>query len=599
MSAPEYYPLEKGNLLASKGDADMYMIGRRLATRYNQFLDKYPYDGIRYDIRSSDATRCTQSAHGFTMGLLEGRHTKDPRGALANQDATTGVVDAAEIDHGQIHGQSAEKKNGRHSRVDFPPIQPASIYTIPKGLDQELAVKYSCPRWLSAVADHPLVSQHEDMYIKNHVQPIADRLTQLFFPKTSNNTHDGVHKDGDDGGSDQRTIITTKDVQLIYQMCGYEMSFYDDHETWCQLLWKPHHPRSHPHRSSAAQAAWSEIGDNDDNSDSEEDENEETEEPEWERTMTDPVEPESKHSHHHGSETSTLDDLGLDFLHLEYLSDLGDYYGYGPGVPFNQHLARPLARGLIDSVDKILNTTTASETLGQTMSPYSWTVSDLTSRRRTWTHPPMGMGHHVSEKMFLDPEDDDGSNGFAHRAVLKFGHSETGLYDDGAKQPPRGDQSGLKESDRAFRASVFSPFAANMILEVYRPLQEKPLGDNREVDDKSLKKPRKYRGALVRLLVNEVPHAIPGCGNTSSNSNNDGESHSAMDGHDASLFCEWSILRAKLIARGADQGFEQCCEIENGALAGAHGCSSYNFSQGDGKTASGQCLSTEPFPLVG
>ncbi|KAF9159002.1 hypothetical protein DFQ26_007017 [Actinomortierella ambigua] len=642
MSASENYPLEKGNLLSSRGDVDVYMIGRRLATRYSQFLDKYPYDASRYDIRGSAVPRCTQSAHGFATGLFEGRYTKDPRDPTMHQDTMADMVEAAEAlgtIGGRVDDQNASKK--RRPALAFPPIQPVHIYTIPKGLDKELAVKYSCPKWLSVVAKHPLVSQHEDMYIQDHIQPIADRLTQLFFPKGPNNGNHGSSDDyvddDNDGSIRQRMAITVEDVQLIYQMCGYEMAFYDDHETWCQLLWRPRQPSSRPHRSVGTETERQSMSDdhNTDGGDGDDSDREDDgEEESW--SMADPIDAESK-GHRRRRRHDDRDYLGRDFLHLEYLSDLGDYYSYGPGVPFNQHLARPLSRALIDSVEKILaaesNTPSLARASGtpdqSTFSPssptlpsHNSTVSGLTAvgQKRAWSQEGNG-GYSMTKSgradwLSRDPEDEDDS---AHHAVLKFGHSETimfwstflGLY--GEKKPLRGDQSGLKKGDRAFRASDFSPFAANMVLEVYRPLVKDLRGDDHDDDNDddhqggpnkvlvSKQKSKEGRDALVRLLVNEEPRTIPGCSSSGSD-----DSQSAMGGHDVSMFCRWSDFRAMLIARGADQEFEGCCGIERDPPNGTQSRSSACFSRGgrSGSSSGGAeedeepCLSTEPLPLV-
>ncbi|KAF9955469.1 hypothetical protein BGZ65_003381, partial [Modicella reniformis] len=72
-SSNTWYPLTKDKLLSSRGNEDLYAIGRRFATRYKEFLDKYPYDPTTYEFRSSSKARATQSAYSFSLGFLEGR----------------------------------------------------------------------------------------------------------------------------------------------------------------------------------------------------------------------------------------------------------------------------------------------------------------------------------------------------------------------------------------------------------------------------------------------------------------------------------------------------------------------------------------------
>ncbi|KAG0228733.1 hypothetical protein BGW41_003344 [Actinomortierella wolfii] len=560
MSVQDSYPLEKGNLLASRGDADLYMIGRRLRKRYSQFLDKYPYDAALYEIRSSAASRCTQSANAFAMGFFEGRLTKDPRASQWYQEfAIETSKTSKHADDSSLH----KKKDSDNPPMILPPIQPVDIYTVPKGLDQELAVKYSCPRWLSVVDNHPLVGQHEKTYIQENIQPIADRLTQLLFP--------------DNGQSDNKqgpvnVNITTKDVQLIYQLCGFEMAFYNDDKTWCQLLWRSPHPRS----------ARTEIASSSSPIDSVEKEND--------------------------GVAAAIKERGQDFLHLEYLSDLGDYYGYGHGVPFNRHLGRPLAQALIESVDKLLaasstteppetsmsswyrQTSAASELIDHN-SPTNWTFSSPLEGRNL-IRPLVDNEDSYPGRLLLDAEDDKET---VRRAILKFGHSETimfwstflGLYE----RPPQSDQSDLTGKS-AFRASTFASFAANMVLEVYRPLKKDSGGDGQSVTNNKHKKPETSGGgALVRLLVNEVPHVIPGCDDGDKDQSN---SSPVENSHGQSAFCKWSVLRAMLIARGADQDFASCCEMGD-----HYEVNTPHVISHEKKTIEKECPSTEPLPLAG
>jgi hypothetical protein len=78
--------MEKGNLLAAKGDSDLYQIGHRLAVRYKDFLDQHPYDANTYEFQSSSKARCSQSAYAFSVGFFEGRITADPGATNAEKD---------------------------------------------------------------------------------------------------------------------------------------------------------------------------------------------------------------------------------------------------------------------------------------------------------------------------------------------------------------------------------------------------------------------------------------------------------------------------------------------------------------------------------
>ncbi|KAG0265750.1 PHOsphatase [Mortierella polycephala] len=405
------YPTEKGNLLAARGDSDLYQIGRRFAIRYHDFLNQYPYDANTYEFRSSAKSRSSQSAYAFSVGFFEGRLTNDPGlkvGGLAK---------------------------------DRSPIQPINIFTLPIGIDNELAVKYACPRWLKHVKDQPAIVREWGIYQDAVLPGLVDRISTLF----TNN----------DGSN--RINITTKDVMTIYSICGFEVSFHNNDQTWCQLL------RGHGMEGTS--------------------------------------------NHKHG-----WDESESPFLKLEISGDLDDYYTHGPGVPFNRHLGCKLATSLVDSIELAL-------------APEDTDMS---------THRSKGS------------DDDDAAHRF--RGHFKFGHSETilffssflGLYDQ-KKEPLTGTMTSEQYRKREFRTSVISPFAANMGFEVYRPKAEGMKRKRRMHDSDEPFEPEKAMTpkGLVRLLVNEEPMIIPGCG--------------------SEYFCEWATLKRVLKRAGTGCDFEGCC----------------------------------------
>ncbi|KAF9980029.1 PHOsphatase [Mortierella antarctica] len=188
--AETLYPVAKGSLLAPQGDSDLYKIGRRFAQRYKDFLDQHPYDANTYQFHSSGKSRCRQSAYGFTVGFLQGRHTDDP-------------------------GKIVPKMESGKS-----PVQPVDISTLPVGMDTELAVKFSCPRWLDNVKGQPKVVYEANTYKGRVLPELAEQLSIRYA------SQDGVGM----------VNFTVKDVQTIYTACGFEMSLYGNDETWCQLL---------------------------------------------------------------------------------------------------------------------------------------------------------------------------------------------------------------------------------------------------------------------------------------------------------------------------------------------------------------------------
>ncbi|KAF9169736.1 PHOsphatase [Mortierella sp. AD010] len=391
------YPISKGNLLSTKGDSDLYRIGRRFGIRYQDFLDRYPYDANTYELQSSSMSRSSQSAYAFSVGFLEGRRASDI-----------------------------------NVEPEIPPIQPVNIFTLPIGLDKELAVKYACPRWLENVKGSPKVVREQLLYKERFLPEIAERLSIMFSTK--------------DGSS--QVNITTKDVETIFGICGFEVAFHDNDQTWCQLL-----------RQSA-----------------------------------------------HETEKSN-------FLKLEMSDDLNNYYSFGPGVPFNKHLGCGLGTSLSNAIEGAL-----------TLEP-----------------------EHLSSNGKSGDDDDDDPRHF--RGLFKFGHAETilflssflGLYDQKGI-PLRGDMTPEQYAQREFRASEISPFAANIAFEVFRPKPRNLHHKKRiEYEEKEQYFEFGYHvpEGLVRLLINEEPMIIPGCG--------------------SDYFCEWATLKKIFRRAGAGCNFDGCC----------------------------------------
>ncbi|KAG0085231.1 PHOsphatase [Podila epicladia] len=225
-SAGARYPVERGDLLAARGDSDLYQIGRRFRNRYAAFLDKYPYDANAFNFKASAKARCTQSGNAF-------------------------------------------------SPSKWPLVQPVSMSTLPSGLDKEIAVKYACPRWQEQVDGRPeLTLRQKTLFEPTFLPQLAAQVTQAL-----------------NAGAN----VTTSDVSNIYQLCGFEISIYDEDQTWCRLL-----------RPSMLNPSLKKVDDRE------------------------------------------------HFLNLEILDDLDDFYTHGPGVPFNRHLGCVFGTALLDSIKMVL-----------------------------------------------------------------------------------------------------------------------------------------------------------------------------------------------------------------------------------------------------
>lgn len=118
---------------------------------------------------------------------------------------------------------------------------------------------------------------------------------------------------------------------------------------------------------------------------------------------------------------------------------------------------------------------------------------------------------------------------------------------------------------REFWSSKLSPFAANIAFEVYRPKPEDTLKKRRlsTEDEFTERIPRLDTPiGLVRLLVNEEPVAIPGCG--------------------SAYFCEWATLKELLRQAGTGCDFDGCCTSLNPS------------EEADDRAKAPVCLAVEP-----
>jgi hypothetical protein len=210
-------------------------------------------------------------------------------------------------------------------------------------LDKELAMKYACPRWLENVKDQPGIVHENTQFQSKFVPVLAERLTAVLSA--------GAKTPAD------RFNITVKDIDVLENLCGFEVAMHNTEKTWCRFLG---------------------LGLSSSSSEGVDDGREE--------------ERESR-----GMEAlAAAKDI---FRKFEIAGDLGDFYTYGPGVPFNRHLGCKLGTSLVDSIEMAL---TEDKTGG---------ASEPQKDKN-----PGALG------------DDDEEVPGVSRAVLKFGHSETILF---------------------------------------------------------------------------------------------------------------------------------------------------------------------------
>ena len=104
-------------------------------------------------------------------------------------------------------------------------------------------------------------------------------------------------------------------------------------------------------------------------------------------------------------------------------------------------------------------------------------------------------------------------------------------------------------AEREFKTSESSTFAANIAFEIYRPTtptttsarpqRKRRLMDSDDDFHRKDNAPDSTPQGLVRLLVNEVPMLLPGCGED--------------------IFCEWSTFKKALQLAGTGCDFDGCC----------------------------------------
>lgn len=114
-----------------------------------------------------------------------------------------------------------------------------------------------------------------------------------------------------------------------------------------------------------------------------------------------------------------------------------------------------------------------------------------------------------------------------------------------------GDMTPKQYAEREFRTSKVSQFAANMVFEVYRPIAETSPSSARKlrrrldteatatgarIDENNIKS---IPQGLIRMLVNEMPVVLPGCG--------------------SDYFCGWSTFKKVLQRAGTGCDFDGCC----------------------------------------
>lgn len=167
------FPKNHADLLSSVGEKDLYELGKRTYSRYPTLFANSTYNSNVFKLRSSEVSRSGHSASSFAAGFFEGR-------------STLGCT------------------------------QPVYITTMPKGMDLELAMKYACPRWLNEVRKSKLRIAEETSFIKNHVRPIAQRLSAEIFNEIP---------------------ISDDQVLTMYRACGFLVAHYGlQNDTWCSIF---------------------------------------------------------------------------------------------------------------------------------------------------------------------------------------------------------------------------------------------------------------------------------------------------------------------------------------------------------------------------
>ncbi|CAG8452059.1 10843_t:CDS:2 [Paraglomus occultum] len=163
-----------------------------------------------------------------------------------------------------------------------------------------------------------------------------------------------------------------------------------------------------------------------------------------------------------------------EFKTIEYLGDIGNYYMYSYGNRLNRVMACRLVTNFVERVERAIETRNKGD--------------------EPWV-----------------------------RGVLRFAHAETifflttllGLNKD--DEPLKANWTSNQISARQFRSSQIAPFAANFYFEIYT------------CDSSS---------TMIRMLRNEVPTIIPGCGE---------------------LYCSWDVFK-KTVRHSIDCDFKRICK---------------------------------------
>ncbi|KAK9674679.1 hypothetical protein K7432_017014, partial [Basidiobolus ranarum] len=160
--------------LAPAGVLDLYSLSKRCLNRYPSFFHDRKYDPTLYTFLSSQKDRSGESGSAFGIGLFEGT------------------------------GPLGETR-----------IQPVYIYTLPLGLDQELAIKYACKKWLNRSHNNANLDAIRSHFANSYIERTAKRISSEFMVN-----------------------VTVSDVMYIYKLCGFEVSIHHRILTWCDVLKK-------------------------------------------------------------------------------------------------------------------------------------------------------------------------------------------------------------------------------------------------------------------------------------------------------------------------------------------------------------------------
>ncbi|CAB4374726.1 unnamed protein product [Rhizophagus irregularis] len=170
------FPLLKQGLLTSRGEKELYFMGKRSKKRYNKFWNKIlPYDPNIINFQSSAVSRTSISGFAYSLGLLNGE----------------GILG---IDNSQ------------------------SVYisSIPVKQDEELAMHQACPRWAETVdKNNTILEQQKTEFTTNYMTEISQRITKSF-----NITPE----------------LLPKHADSIYRACAFAIAFFGKTNTWCSLF---------------------------------------------------------------------------------------------------------------------------------------------------------------------------------------------------------------------------------------------------------------------------------------------------------------------------------------------------------------------------